>query len=180
MCSGGWAGLRENVYDGRMISVVVRVERGVEALAVTLSALVPAVAQGLVGDAVVLARERDESVARVADAVGATLVVGADGGWRSAASVVRRNWVLCLADGDVPAEGWIGAVDRFIAASPPERGFGRLARRQSSWRERLARVLVARHVRAGDLVRRELLLRGAPAGRPVRICAAIERDAAFG
>ena len=44
-----------------MISVLVRVERGVEALAATLGSLVPAVRTGLVADAVVLARGPNET-----------------------------------------------------------------------------------------------------------------------
>ena len=49
-----------------MITVLIRVSHGAEALAVTLSALVPAVADGLVADAVILAENLDEDVARVA------------------------------------------------------------------------------------------------------------------
>ncbi|HEY8382954.1 MAG TPA: hypothetical protein VIL09_12475 [Microvirga sp.] len=168
-----------------MISVLVRVEHGVEALAVTLSALVPAVADGLVGDAVVLVRRPDEAVARVADAVGAGMVT-AEGGawrdgdaWREGARRVRRDWVLCLADGDVPSEGWIRTLDRFIALSPPERRFGRLARPSRPLRERLLALVRPRAVRPGDLVHRALLLEGV-ASRPVRVPAAIERDPVFG
>lgn len=167
--------MREGVYGAAMITVVVRAEHGAEALAVTLAALVPAVADGLVGDAVVLARAPDDEIAAVADALGAKLLVGADGTWASAARVARRDWILCLSAGDVPGEGWIRALDRFIALCPPERGFGRLARPQATWRERLGGLFAGRQVRAGDLVRRELLL-GNGQGRPVRVVAAIGRD----
>jgi hypothetical protein len=161
-----------------MISAVVRVEHGVEALAATLSALVPGVADGLVGDAVVLAATRDGPVAEVADALGASLIAGADRSWGIGAQAARRDWILCLADGDVPMEGWIRTLDRFIAASPADRGFGRLARRPAALRDRLLRVLGSRDVRAGDLVRRDLLLRGGTGlGRPVRVSAVLGRDA---
>ena len=163
-----------------MISAVVRVEHGVEALAATLSALVPGVADGLVGDAVVLAATRDGPVADVADALGAKLIAGADRSWAMGAQAARRDWILCLADGDVPIDGWIRTLDRFIAASPADRGFGRLARRPAAPAERLFRLVGSRDVRAGDLVRRDLLLRGGPRlGRPVRVSAVLERDAAF-
>src|SRR5215213_9081354 len=140
-----------------MISVVVRAERGVEALAATLRAIVPAVAEGLVGDAVVLDATSDEAVAAVADAVGATLVAGPEVSWRRGAQAARRDWVLCLAAGDVPSEGWILALDRFLAR-PPDCGFGRL-RRPTAWLPRLRGLARARQVRAGDILRRDLLLR---------------------
>ena len=69
----------EERYSVQMITVLVRVTHGPEALAATLSALVPAVAAGLVGDAVILADRQDDTLMKVADAAGATLVV-ANGG----------------------------------------------------------------------------------------------------
>jgi hypothetical protein len=62
-----------------MITGLVLVERGVEPLAATLSSLVPGAAEGLVGDAVVIARRADDDIARVADAMGASLVVSSLG-----------------------------------------------------------------------------------------------------
>lgn len=169
-------------YKTGMISVLVRVEHGVEPLAVTLSALVPAVAAGLVGDAVVIVRKPDPTIEAVADAVGATLLVEPDGSWRKGASVARRDWVLCLADGDVPSEGWIRVLERFIAVSPPERRFGRLARRHSFLRglwTALEHAVAGRQVRAGDLIHRSLIAdRSTP--RPARVGAQIERDPVFG
>jgi hypothetical protein len=47
-----------------MITVLVRVERGAEALAATLASLVPGVVAGLVADAVVLAEEPSGDVVR--------------------------------------------------------------------------------------------------------------------
>jgi hypothetical protein len=165
-----------------MISVLIRVEHGVEALAATLSALVPAVAEGLVGDAVVLVRRPDPSVATVADAVGANLVVEPEGSWQRGAAVARREWLLCLEDGDVPSEGWIRTLDRFIALSPPNRRFGRLSRRSARLgkgvRTALRSLAAPRRVRAGDLVHRSVLQEQV-AQRPARVGAVIERDPVF-
>ena len=72
----------------------------------------------------------------VADAVGATLVIDPSGGWSQGARAAKRDWLLCLADGDVPTEGWIRALDRFIALSPPDRLFGRLRRPRQPRRPR--------------------------------------------
>jgi hypothetical protein len=165
-----------------MISVLVRVEHGVEALAVTLSALVPAVAAGLVGDAVVMIRKADSAVEAVADAVGATLLVEPEGAWDRGAAAAKREWILCLSDGDVPSEGWIRTLERFVALSPPDRRFGRLSRRRSAlahFSDAVRLIAGGRQVRAGDLVHRSLL-RQRLRRRPARIGAAIERDPVFG
>jgi hypothetical protein len=165
-----------------MITAVVRVEHGVEALAVTLSALVPGVTYGLIGDAVVLTRTRDEAVAEIADVVGASLLSGSDVSWRAGAGLARRQWILCLEDGDIPREGWVRVLERFIALSPPERRFGRLLRRSGGLAGALARLPVlfgTRRIRAGDLVHRSLL-EGGGARRPARVGAVIERDPVFG
>ena len=70
-----------------MISVLVRVEHGVDALVVTLSALVPAVADGLLCDAVILVKAADPAVERVADALGASVVVD----WREPGRKARAR-----------------------------------------------------------------------------------------
>ena len=82
----------EGDIRGLMITVLVRVSSGPEALAATLSALVPAVAAGLVGDAVILAHGQDETLAKVADAAGATLIVADDVSWADGAQAARREW----------------------------------------------------------------------------------------
>jgi hypothetical protein len=167
-----------------MISVLIRAEHGVEALAATLRALVPAVADSLVGDAVVLARRPDPTLAAVADEVGAAFVVAPDDSWRQGAQVARRDWILCLDDGDVPSEGWIRAVERFVAADPPDRSFGRLARRPTrlidAVRQKIRGLAGSRQVQAGDLVHRRILLDQGASARPVRLAARIGRDPVFG
>ncbi len=167
-----------------MITVLVRVTRGPEALAVTLSSLVPAVAAGLVGDAVILAPREDDAVARVADATGATLVVTEENSWRSGAEVARRDWLLCLDDGDIPQEGWIRVLERFVSLSRPERRVARLRHRQTGLVRRIVdamrRLVGHSTVRAGDLVHRRILLDGVRPQKPVRLAAVIERDPSFG
>jgi hypothetical protein len=167
-----------------MITVLIRVTRGPEALAVTLSSLVPAVAAGLVGDAVVLAPEPDEAVARVADATGATLVVTEDRSWRPGAEAARRDWLLCLEDGDIPQEGWIRVLERFVSLSRPEQGVARLQHRQAGLLGRMLggilRIAGGGAIQAGDLVHRRVVLDGVKPQRPVRLSAVIGRDPAFG
>jgi hypothetical protein len=163
-----------------MITVLIRVKHGPEALAATLSALVAAVAAGLVGDAVILANQPDETVAKVADAAGATLIVSEDGSWKRGAQAARRDWLLCLDDGDIPQEGWIRVLDRFVSLGRPERGVARL-RRQPGGIAHMVRNLFGRSgIRAGDLVHRRVLINDMKAHAPVRLSATIERDPAFG
>ncbi len=162
-----------------MITVLVRVTHGPEALAATLSALVPAVAAGLIGDAVILAGKPDETLAKVADAVGATLVVG-QGAWTEGAKAARRDWLLCLDDGDVPQEGWIRVLDRFVALSKPEQGLARMRRRRAGVARALTNLFADVKVRAGDLVHRRVLLNEVRPRMPVRLSATIERDPVFG
>ncbi|HVL72820.1 MAG TPA: hypothetical protein VM434_13180, partial [Beijerinckiaceae bacterium] len=80
-----------------LITALVHARHGPEALAATLAALVPGVAEGLVGDAVVLAAEPGYA-APIAEAAGADFVpLGpADDPWRAGAARARRPWVLCL------------------------------------------------------------------------------------
>jgi hypothetical protein len=169
-----------------MITGLVHVARGPEALAVTLSALIPGVIDGLIGDAVVLARWADPDIASVAEATGATLVTvpPGDDPWKAGAAAARREWVLCLEDGDVPAEGWVRALDHFVSINAGDRGFGRLTRRPATLKSRALGLVEsgfgARQVRAGDLVHRRLLRdAGVRATRPVRIAAVVVRDPAF-
>lgn len=163
-----------------MITVLVRVTHGPEALAATLSALVPAVAAGLVGDAVILAGKPDEMLAKVADAAGASLIVAEGASWADGARAARRDWLLCLDDGDIPQEGWIRVLDRFVALSQPERGLARFRRRGHGLSGVLRRLVFRSAVHAGDLVHRRVLLNEVKARPPVRLSASIKRDPVFG
>ena len=166
-----------------MITALVLAEGAPEELAATLSALVPAVVEGLVGDAVIIARQAEAAVKNIAEIAGANVAIAADGDpWRAGAALARRDWLLCLRSGDVPGEGWMRAVDRFLAG-PARAGqpLARFSRRQaglaSAFADLAARVRGTQVVRAGDLARRDWLIARAPARvRPVRLVAAIERD----
>ncbi|MCG6121107.1 MAG: hypothetical protein MEP57_00145 [Microvirga sp.] len=162
-----------------MLSALILSRDGPEALAVTLSALVAGVAQGVVADAVVIVEEHNPDHARIADAIGAEYVVMSAGSdpWRTGARVARREWLICLESGDLPLEGWIDAVDRFAFVASRE-GFpvGRLARRSRGLREWFANALArwAPGARAGDVVHVSRL-EGGPS-RVAPIAAAIARS----
>lgn len=172
-----------------MISAVTYLARpgdpdSIDRLADTLSALVAGVAAGLIGDAVIVVGRSDDGVATVADATGAALVIPAPGQspWQAGARVARRDWILCLEAGDVPGEGWIRTLDRFVGTARADTRFGRLRRAQAGIAERLAArrdgVIGVREARAGDLVRRDRLLAGpvfSPRLRVRMLLARIER-----
>ncbi|MGU3538530.1 hypothetical protein [Methylobacterium sp. A54F] len=159
-----------------MISALTYVARpadpdSVDRLADTLSALVAGVAAGLVGDAVIVAAAGHAGIETVAEATGATLVVRPPGAspWCVGARAARRDWVLCLEAGDVPATGWIRILDRFVETARPEVALARLRRTHANLPVRLAArgegVIGVARARPGDLVRRERLAAG-PAFRP--------------
>jgi hypothetical protein len=161
-----------------MITVLVRVTHGPEALAATLSALVPAVAAGLIGDAVILAAKRDDELMKVADAAGASLVES--NAWADGMKLARREWLLCLDDGDIPQEGWIRVLDRFVSLAKPEQGLARMRRQRAGLMSAITSFLAGSSVRAGDLVHKRVLLNETKARAPVRLSASIERDPVFG
>ncbi|GBU16148.1 MULTISPECIES: hypothetical protein [unclassified Methylobacterium] len=156
----------------------------IEQLADTLGALVAGVAAGLVGDAVIVSAQAHEAVERIADGTGAALVVRPRGGnpWQAGAKLARREWVLCLEAGDVPVEGWIRILDRFVNTARPDVMLGRLRRPHAGLPSRLAArgegVIGVSEARAGDLVRRERLAAApgfSPRLRPRPLTARLER-----
>ncbi len=155
--------LRKIGYAPRMLSAVTHLDDpadpdAIDRLADTLSALVSGVAGGLVGDAIIVVPREVPAVATVAEATGAVLVVhtGHDP-FGAGAAIARRDWIFCLDAGDVPAEGWIRTLDRFVGMVKPEIGIGRLDRPEPlrRLRNRLDRLFGTRTIRAGDVVRRE-------------------------
>jgi hypothetical protein len=166
-----------------MLTAVIFAEGDPENLAATLGALVPAVIEGLLGDAVVVARVADPAVATVAEIAGASLAVAAADAdaWREGARLARRDWLLCLRAGDVPADGWMRAVDQFlVAAVRGHRPLGRFSRPGLGLADSLSlvveRMAGTRVVRAGDLVQRSWLgARNGARVRPLPIAARIAR-----
>jgi hypothetical protein len=135
-----------------------------------------------VGDAVILCDRQDNTLAMVADAAGATLVVANDAAWTEGAKAARRDWLLCLDDGDIPQEGWIRVVDRFVSLAGPRQSMARLRRRAGllrAWSEALGRRFGGASIRAGDLVHRRVLIHHGKPRAPVRLAATIERDPVF-
>ncbi|WP_375463394.1 hypothetical protein [uncultured Methylobacterium sp.] len=156
----------------------------IDCLADSLGTLVAGVAAGLVGDAVIVAGGPSDAVETIADATGAALVVLRRGAnpWAAGAAAARRDWVLCLEAGDVPGEGWVRTLDRFVGTARAETRLGRLRRPHAGLALRILvrceAVIGARRARAGDLVRCDRLTADgvfSPRLRPRRLIARIDR-----
>ncbi|MCK2053299.1 hypothetical protein [Methylobacterium sp. 37f] len=163
-----------------MISALISITRpndpeAIDRLADTLGALVAGVAAGLVGDAVIIVAGANPAIETVAEATGAKVVLRGRGAspWSAGARAARRDWVLCLEAGDVPAEGWIRLLDRFIGTARPEVSLARLRRPHTGLPSRLAArgesVIGVTAPRPGDLVRRDRLLSGPKFARRLKV-----------
>src|SRR5881398_1238688 len=113
-----------------MVTALILADGPVEALALTVSGLVPGVVEGTIADAVVITAQPREDLERVAEAVGAKIAVSMPGisPWVQGAMLARRERLLCLEAGDLPVEGWMGALERFVSRGPDGARFGRLRR----------------------------------------------------
>jgi hypothetical protein len=150
-----------------MITALILADHDIEALGVTLAALVPGVARGTLRDAVVIDRSAGEDVRYVAEAAGASHVagVGTVEPWRRGAAPARAPWLFLLAAGDVPDPGWMEAAERFLLVAGPLGGReprAALLRRE----ERDLRALFARLTRRrpmpqpGMILPRPVIMRG--------------------
>ncbi|WP_029030893.1 hypothetical protein [Salinarimonas rosea] len=165
-----------------MISALILSDGDPQALAATIAALVPGVAEGAIADAVVLVHGTPPpAIEALADAAGATLVALAPGEapWRAGARAARRDWLLLLEAGDVPLEGFSRALERF-AGTAPAHAPGALGRMRREVAGLLAGFVArlgagAQRPRAGDLVHASHLDEGARP-RVVRLAATLVRE----
>jgi Glycosyltransferases involved in cell wall biogenesis len=99
-----------------MISVLIMANGDTEGLGATLAALVPGVAAAVVREAIIIDCGEDRDAARVAEAVGASLVRAADreAGWRDGVREAKGPWLMLLKAGDVPTANWIAVMERFL------------------------------------------------------------------
>lgn len=158
-----------------MLTVIVRSRPGrPEALAATLSSLVPAVAEGLLAHALVLENQPERDVARIVDAMGADLMTEAEAGWREAAARAASPWSLLLDSGETPDHGWIIAVERHLMAqtsATPRGGLMVLADIGGLMREGLSLMVGARAPRPGLIAPTREIATGRLERVPLRLAA---------
>jgi hypothetical protein len=157
-----------------VLSAIVRSTSSPGALAFTLAGLVPAVAEGLLSHAVVLAPAVHPDIERIADATGASLVVAAADAWPVAAKAARGGWVLLLDAGETLDDGWIMAVERHLMTqNPPDLQPAHLPLRGrfgavSTWIDRVRR---GRRIGPGLLAPRAAVVAGALPAPPAPLSA---------
>ncbi|MBS7698276.1 MULTISPECIES: hypothetical protein [unclassified Chelatococcus] len=171
-----------------MISAVIRAEGDVEALAFTLAALVPAVAEGVLRDAVIVDGGSDPQVRDLAEAAGTAYATWRDGGasrgsaWLAGADAARGPWFLLLTAGDVPGPNWIPAADRFIRSAGSDGSALFDSETGGIWR--LAKGLMSgakrrRYLASGMIVPRSAIEQGyAAASRMQRLPVGLQRHTA--
>lgn len=159
-----------------MLTAVIRASGPAQTLAATFAVLIPAVAEGFLGHAVVVDTAGTGELERIADATGAGyLRAGPAEGWQRGAGQARGDRLLLLDAGDVPQPHWVAAVERHLLVAPavpallPAHGFA------ASWRERLAVALAARELRAGLVASRSAVLAGRLEAVPRRLPVMRER-----
>lgn len=103
-----------------MISVIIPTHDDDIALAVALSALVPAATEGIVTDVLVVDRGSEDGTLKVADAAGCTIIQDEGDGIRRAADLARSEWLLFLSPTAAPEPGWqaeaLAFIDRAVLA----------------------------------------------------------------
>lgn len=160
-----------------MLTAVIRVDLSVEALAATFSVLIPAVAEGSLGHAVVLDSTGRSEIERLADATGATYLRadGDDGGWQRGAAEARGDWLLLLAAGDIPQAHWPQAVERHLLLSPDAPALLPLRGLAGSLRERAGLAFGPRTLRPGLVLPKRQVVAGRLDKAPRRLAVCRER-----
>lgn len=159
-----------------MITAVIRANGRADALAATFSVLIPAVAQGVIGHAVVIDEGGDAEIARLADETGASYVAARNGeSWSLGAAQARGDWLILLEAGDLPEPQWTPSIERHLllaAAMPalmPLRGMA------AALREWGAISLRSRRVRAGLIAPKKQILAGRLTRSPRRLAVRRQR-----
>lgn len=159
-----------------MLTAVIRAPGHAQTLAATFAVLIPAVADGFLGHAVVVDTAGASDLERIADATGASyLRAGAAEAWQRGAAVARGDRLLLLDAGDVPQLHWVEAIERHLLTAPsipallPLKGFA------ASLRERMAVSFEARQMRAGLIAPRSEILAGRLSAAPRRLPVGRER-----
>ena len=98
-----------------MFSACIIVGEKIDGLGATLGALVPAVADGVLRDAVIVDFSTGSDVERVCDAAGCTRIGAKEAvSLASAGASLRGDWLLLMMAGSVPQPGWHWSASDFV------------------------------------------------------------------
>jgi hypothetical protein len=161
-----------------MLTAVIRASGSAQALAATFAVLIPAVADGFLGHAVVVDMAGAGELERIADRTGASyLHAGEAEAWQRGAGQARGDRLLLLDAGDLPQLHWVEAIERHLLAAPETPALLPLCGFAASLRERVAVSFGARQLRAGLIAPRSAVLAGRLNAAPRRLAVARERAA---
>jgi hypothetical protein len=103
-------------YLTGMITLLVEADASTgERLTRTLTAMIPAIVEGAVRDAVILNADGSSEIEAIADAAGATCIPSGD--IAAAVDTARGDWLLCLEPGARPEGEWYDTVLDALAAT---------------------------------------------------------------
>ncbi|HVZ13242.1 MAG TPA: glycosyltransferase [Bauldia sp.] len=155
-----------------MITAIIETCDDEVGLAHTLAALVPAAAEGLVRDVVVIDYGSSDGTLKVADVAGCTIMeaTAIDGdALRLAAAGARGDWLLLLSPAAVLQRGWQGPamafIDRALVAGRARSSLAVVRRGAvvAGWRARLMSML---SLTEGRLVSKAAYLAASPSSLP--------------
>jgi hypothetical protein len=159
-----------------MLTAVIRSDGSQQALAATLAVLIPAVAEGFLGHAVLVDTVGSPETERAADATGARYLRASHAqAWQDAAGQARGDRLVLFDAGDVPQAHWVQAVERHLlmaAGKPaliPSRGMA------ASLHERMLFAVGGRGLGAGLVMPKAMALTGRLDRAPVRLPVLRER-----
>ncbi len=159
-----------------MLTAVIRSDGSQQALAATLAVLIPAVAEGFLGHAVLVDTVGSPETERAADATGARyLRANEEQVWRDAAARARGDRLVLFDAGDVPQVHWVQAVERHLLVSAAKPALIPLRGVAAALRERIGFALGARGLAAGLVMPKAMALTGHLDGAPLRLPVLRER-----
>ena len=125
-----------------MVSLILPLTRPEPALLETLAACVPAVAEGLVREAIVVTSHRSTDLDVMIDAAGCQLIEAEGDAWsliRTGADKARNDWLLVITPGLVPLSGWMAQAGDFLIQNDTSLiGLARLNHKGSIWQRLIA------------------------------------------
>ena len=159
-----------------MLTAVIRSDGSQQALAATLAVLIPAVAEGFLGHAVIMDLVGAPETERAADATGARyLRANRERAWQDAAAKARGDRLVLFDAGDVPQAHWVQAVERHLLVAAAKPALIPLRGAAASLRERIAFAVGGRGLAAGLVMPKAMALAGRLDRAPVRLPVLRER-----
>lgn len=159
-----------------MLTAVIRSDGSQEALAATLAVLIPAVAEGFLGHAVLVDTAGSPDTERAADATGARYLRANNGeAWQQGAGVARGERIVLFEAGDVPQAHWVQAVERHLLVAATRPALIPASGIAASMRERLMFSVGTRGLGPGLVMLRAAAQAGKIDRAPVRLPVLRER-----